>query len=290
MNVLAASAEVAIWQGRVADVRAIIDTVSGMAEPAGPPDPSLAWLAALGLRAEADGAATARARRDEPALEMARRRAAAIVAALDHARADPATQAIVSGSSRGQGLASLCAAEARRVERADTPADWAGVAAAWASAGRPFPEAYARFREAESILAARGDRHAAEAALRAADVTARTLGAEPLGEAVRLLARHARIELDPKEDRSLNETVPVAADGASATYGFTERELEVLHLVAGGWSNQQIGDVLFISRKTASVHVSNIMGKLDVRSRVEAAAVAHRLGLGRDAPGPPGST
>ncbi len=290
MNVLAASAEAACWQGRIAEVRSIIDTVGGMAEPAGPPDPALAWLAALGLRAEADGAATARARHDEPALEMARRRAAAIVAALDQARADPATQAIVSGSSRGQGLSLLCAAEARRVERADTSADWASVASAWASAERPFPEAYARFREAESILAARGDRHAAEAALRAADATARALGAEPLRESVQLLARHARIELEPKEDRIVHGSPQVAGDGAAATYGFTERELEVLRLVAGGWSNQQIGDTLFISRKTASVHVSNIMGKLDVRSRVEAAAVAHRLGLGLDAPGPPGST
>ena len=60
-------------------------------------------------------------------------------------------------------------------------------------------------------------------------------------------------------------------------------------LVAGGWSNQQIADRLFISRKTASVHVSNILGKLGVERREEAAAVAHRVGLGRDVPPPPGS-
>jgi DNA-binding NarL/FixJ family response regulator len=59
--------------------------------------------------------------------------------------------------------------------------------------------------------------------------------------------------------------------------------------VAGGWSNQQIADALFISRKTASVHVSNILGKLGAGSRVEAAAIAHRLGLGADAPLPPDS-
>jgi DNA-binding NarL/FixJ family response regulator len=69
--------------------------------------------------------------------------------------------------------------------------------------------------------------------------------------------------------------------------GFTPREEEVLRLVAGGWTNQQIADRLFISRKTASVHVSNILGKLGVDSRVEAAAIAHRLGLGGDAPPPP---
>jgi DNA-binding NarL/FixJ family response regulator len=49
--------------------------------------------------------------------------------------------------------------------------------------------------------------------------------------------------------------------------------------VAGGWSNQQIADALFITRKTASVHVSNILGKLGVTTRTEAATVAARLGL-----------
>jgi DNA-binding NarL/FixJ family response regulator len=64
--------------------------------------------------------------------------------------------------------------------------------------------------------------------------------------------------------------------------GLTEREREVIRLVAAGQSNQQIADALFITRKTASVHVSNILGKLGVENRVEAAAVAHRLGLAGD--------
>jgi DNA-binding NarL/FixJ family response regulator len=64
--------------------------------------------------------------------------------------------------------------------------------------------------------------------------------------------------------------------------GLTPRELEVLRLVAAGRSNGQIAEALFISRKTASVHVSNILAKLGVHSRTEAAAAAHRLGL--DAP------
>jgi DNA-binding NarL/FixJ family response regulator len=61
--------------------------------------------------------------------------------------------------------------------------------------------------------------------------------------------------------------------------GLTRRELEVLRLVADGRSNRQIAEELFISVKTASVHVSNILAKLDVSGRVEAAAVVHRLGL-----------
>jgi DNA-binding CsgD family transcriptional regulator len=62
-------------------------------------------------------------------------------------------------------------------------------------------------------------------------------------------------------------------------FGLTARELEVLRLVADGRSNGQIAESLFISRKTASVHVSNILAKLGVSTRVEAAALAHRRGL-----------
>jgi DNA-binding NarL/FixJ family response regulator len=53
----------------------------------------------------------------------------------------------------------------------------------------------------------------------------------------------------------------------------------VLALVAAGRSNRQIAEALFISAKTASVHVSNILAKLAVGNRVEAAGVAHRLGI-----------
>jgi DNA-binding CsgD family transcriptional regulator len=65
----------------------------------------------------------------------------------------------------------------------------------------------------------------------------------------------------------------------AAQLGLTRREVEVLALVAVGRSNRQIAQALFISPKTAGVHVSNILAKLGVAGRVEAAAVAHRLGL-----------
>ncbi len=88
------------------------------------------------------------------------------------------------------------------------------------------------------------------------------------------LARQARIALEhPSGDAPLRDPL-----------GLTEREAEVIRLVAAGRSNQQIADELFITRKTASVHVSNILGKLGVANRVEAAAVAQRLGLGLDEP------
>ena len=88
------------------------------------------------------------------------------------------------------------------------------------------------------------------------------------------------------------ETKTDAQDGPSAddrSVGLTERELEVLRLIAGGWSNQQIATELFISRKTASVHASNIYDKLGASNRAEAAAIARRLGLVLDPPLPPGS-
>jgi DNA-binding NarL/FixJ family response regulator len=63
-------------------------------------------------------------------------------------------------------------------------------------------------------------------------------------------------------------------------FGLTPRELEVLGLVAAGHTNREIGAALFMSEKTASVHVSRILSKLGVRTRTQAAAVATRAGLG----------
>jgi DNA-binding CsgD family transcriptional regulator len=85
----------------------------------------------------------------------------------------------------------------------------------------------------------------------------------------------------------------VSGDSAEPVYvgrlGLTDRESEVLGFIAAGWSNQEIGDALFISRKTVSVHASHIFDKLGAGNRSEAAAIAHRLGLDVDAPPPPGS-
>ena len=69
------------------------------------------------------------------------------------------------------------------------------------------------------------------------------------------------------------------ADDAAERLGLTRREREVLALVADGRSNRQIGEQLYMAESTAGVHVSNILGKLGVTRRSEAAAVAHRMGL-----------
>jgi DNA-binding NarL/FixJ family response regulator len=99
------------------------------------------------------------------------------------------------------------------------------------------------------------------------------MGAEPLLVEAHTLARRARLRLP-----EVQSPTP-AGDRDIDSYGLTERELEVLQLVAAGRSNPQIASELFISPKTASVHVSNIISKLNVTSRGEAAAVAHRLGF-----------
>ncbi len=147
----------------------------------------------------------------------------------------------------------------------------------------PYHLAYARFRQAEALLAGGGDRDAATPVLRrAANITGR-LGARLLDGEVKALARRGRLQLD-------SPTTPTAgAPAPTDQLGLTPREAEVLVLVAAGRSNRQIAQALFISPKTASVHVSNILAKLGVATRIEAAAVAHRLGLDAPEPRSPGS-
>ncbi|HET9971574.1 MAG TPA: response regulator transcription factor, partial [Streptosporangiaceae bacterium] len=145
---------------------------------------------------------------------------------------------------------------------------WDEAAAAWDGLAEPYPRAQALLRAAEAALA-RGDRDGAAERLQRAASLAAELGTRPLGEQITLLARRARIQL-------AGEELPEEPAG---DLGLTERELEVLRLVAAGRSNREIASELFISPKTASVHVSNILSKLHVGSRGEAAATAHALRL-----------
>ncbi len=140
-------------------------------------------------------------------------------------------------------------------------AAWEKAAAAWEGLGNPYYHARALCRAAESALAG-GDHDGAAAMLRTVVEITDRLGAVPLGEEAAGLLRRTR-----------------APRTGSAPLGLTPREFEVLRLVAEGRSNRDIAEALFISVKTASVHVSNILGKLEVTSRGEAAATAHRLGL-----------
>jgi DNA-binding NarL/FixJ family response regulator len=100
------------------------------------------------------------------------------------------------------------------------------------------------------------------------------VAARPLRERIEGLARRARIDLETEEPAA-----PSAPRSTTDPYGLTVREREVLDLVAAGRTNREIGERLFISEKTASVHVTHILGKLGVSSRVEAALVAARAGM-----------
>jgi DNA-binding CsgD family transcriptional regulator len=217
-----------------------------------------AWpLVWLGLRIDADALQAAR-RRGEPEEQEIRARAAALAR---FAEGLPAVTA------RAAGCRALVAPEAARA--AAEPAEWAAAVASWRRLGEPYMLAYALMRDAEASAEA-GDRGRAAAAAGEALVHLRALGAQPLLDELLAISRRARLAVEgtPAGD--------AAQDGPLAGYGLTDRELEVLRLVAEGRSNSQIGAELFITRKTASVHVSNILAKLGVSSRGEAAAVLNR--------------
>ncbi|MEV4112850.1 AAA family ATPase [Nonomuraea sp. NPDC049695] len=142
---------------------------------------------------------------------------------------------------------------------------WDLAVSAWAALRQPYAEAQSLAGAASAALAA-GDRQEAAARLGRARELAGRLGATPLLEQLDVFARRARIGGSEE-----------AADGHPL--GLTARELEVLREVTKGRSNREIAEALFISVKTVSVHVSNILAKLGVATRGEAAATAHRLHL-----------
>jgi DNA-binding NarL/FixJ family response regulator len=128
-----------------------------------------------------------------------------------------------------------------------------------------------RWREAEALIAA-GERDAALEPLNAAHETAVDLGAAWLRGEIEGLAARARLALQAPVVAGDVEDGDEDDDG----FGLTSRERQVLALVAEGATNREIGAQLFMAEKTASVHVSRILSKLNVRTRTEAAAVAHR--------------
>jgi DNA-binding CsgD family transcriptional regulator len=261
-------ADLALWQERPDDARAA--AAAGLRELAGTDD---AWFVGpllwLGTRAEADAAAERVPDRERSDGGRVGRellaRAREIVAAGE--RGTMFVPAVTAA------YALLCAAELDRREGGGDPEPWRRAAEAWDALGRPFPAAYARWRQAETLLGRRRGREGAEV-LVAAHAAAQRLGAAPLARELALLARRARVEL-------ANGTAPepAAAEDPAARLGITRREREVLGLVAGGLTNREIAQALFVTEKTAGAHVSSILAKLHVRSRLEAATAAQRLGL-----------
>jgi DNA-binding CsgD family transcriptional regulator/tetratricopeptide (TPR) repeat protein len=233
-------------------------------------------LVGLGLRGLAELAETARAGRDGSALDAAKERAEALrtrLAELSKRATTPSSKAWIAAAR----------SESDRVDGTTTTEAWTAVAAAWDAVPDPPEAAYARYRVAETALRRSGVRADVAATLRAAHATADALLAAPLKASIEGLARRARVPLDevsPPSDQPAATTAPARE---ARPRGLSARELEVLRLVAAGRSNGEIAERLFITRKTAGVHVTHILDKLGVSNRVEAAMAAARLGLAPDA-------
>jgi DNA-binding CsgD family transcriptional regulator len=191
-------------------------------------------------------------------------------------------------------VAMAATAEAHQLRATGAPASQAWIAAAerWDALGRPLCAAACRWRRAESCLE-HGEREPAAQAVAEALAAARRLGSGWLVGELEGLATRARLPLGATASAPGAAGAPGAAAAAPEAdadpFGLTARERQVLGLVARGATNRQIGEELYMAEKTASVHVSRILAKLDVRTRTEAAAVAHRLGLTTQ-PGTDGET
>ena len=230
----------------------------------------------ISLELIADMVADARSRGDERSEASALSIAAPFVGRVEHLLALDEKGAV---TPRSRGELATIAAERSRIAGTNDTALWRTAAETWQSIGEPYPEACARTRLADALLAADAPRTEVAAELRAAALVADALGAVPLRERIARASRWARVDLRAEPASA------AGADGAevdTSPFSLTPREREVLGLVADGRTNGQIAEALFISTKTASVHVSNILAKLGVTNRAEAAAVAHRAGLARD--------
>jgi DNA-binding CsgD family transcriptional regulator/tetratricopeptide (TPR) repeat protein len=267
------SAELALWQGRPIDARReIADAFDRVGALEAGNISRIGPVIALALRAEADQADAARSRRSDGELDEIRKIAARYIGLIrgmhdEIARDRPAQVRLAMA------YLSLCEAEVSRLDGAPARGSWSMAAAAFAGLSMPYQQAYTRWRESEALLAARESRVAASDALVEAYGIATHLGAEPLRREIEATAQRARIDLSPSHH------APAGGPKPAAPFGLTPRELEVLQLVVAGQTNREIADTLFISENTAGVHVSNILGKLGVSRRMEAAAIASSLGL-----------
>ena len=158
-------------------------------------------------------------------------------------------------------------AEAARLSGEAAPELWQAAVDGFAF-GHVYEQARSRWRLAEALLAVGNRTGAAEQAGAAHEVAVR-LGAAPLRAGVEALVRRGRLDVD----------LPGVRRGSDPSAVFTPREAEVLALLAQGRTNRQVGAALYISEKTASVHVSNILAKLGANGRTEAVAIAASRGL-----------
>jgi DNA-binding CsgD family transcriptional regulator/tetratricopeptide (TPR) repeat protein len=227
-------------------------------------------LFVLALRACADAAEHARSRDDAVELASAVAGSARLSEIRAAAKVDPFGDRRTPVTAHADVLS--WQAEESRLRGTSDPAAWERATAAWDALNRPHRAAYARWRQAQALLASPHGRTAAAAPLQTA--AAQAVQHVPLSGSIADLAHRARIDVTVS-DLSPRSDEPEHVSGL----GLTERELAVLRLLGDGKTNAEIGAELFISRSTASVHVTNILRKLGVSSRVQASAVAAQAGL-----------
>jgi DNA-binding CsgD family transcriptional regulator len=263
-------AEHALWQGDCA--RALAEAEAAIDADAWPAhSPSVIRVTAVALAARADRAARLRAAGDSAGVDAEAAAGAALLGVAADGASYPARPKAVLGPE-GHGWLARCEAEYARLTGVNSPAVWEKVLAEFGP-GYRYEAARTQWRLAEALVEA-GRRDEATAVWRQARDTASRLRAAPLGAALDDLARRAR--LDPGSGNRGGHSGGSGATNPLAA--LTDREREVLSLLARGMSNREIGTELFITPKTASVHVSNILAKLGASSRTEAAAIAHREG------------
>jgi DNA-binding CsgD family transcriptional regulator len=263
---LAAIGTLRLWQGRLEDAAATLETALEYVSDLvfAPWLHDFVEVYPVAARIAAERAAHARAKRSSDAGARAAEADRAL-AALDAmlAQLPPAKRA-----PRPEAYRLLTAAETARAAQRDDTRAWEHVAQKFRQLEEPYTAAYALMRQADALVTENNPRAASEP-LREAHRITMALGERPLRGEIEALAQRSRASLDDGAEE------PADPFGA---HGITPREHQVLRLLAEGASNREIAEVLVISEKTASVHVSHILGKLGARNRAEAAAIAYRVG------------
>jgi DNA-binding CsgD family transcriptional regulator len=270
-------AEHALWHGDTPTAVALAQVTVRAIESEEGYSPRVIRPAAAGLCALADQAWQARAAGDEERARAAVAEAEGLVHAAREGAAYPAHPDFALGVD-GRGWLARAEAEWHRAQGDNDPAAWQTVVDTFGPAF-VYETARSRWRLAEALAEA-GRRDEAQRELLAAAEVADRIGARPLRSALSDLARRARLADRPVPAIAGRGQAGGGAAARDPLGGLTERETEVLRLLAAGHSNREIAAELFIATKTASVHVSNILGKLGVATRTEAAAVAHAQGIG----------
>ena len=266
-----------IWRGQPTEaLESIRENLARSADPQRDIHMRTSYM--LGIRAAADLAEVARPTGDAAALERALADGREFSERLD--RQAELVHALPEGGDPHLALdQALGKAELSRLETPSSPDRWATAAAAAAALQHRHELSYCRYREAEALLLSRGSRPAAQAAVREAHRAAMDMGASLLGDEIEGLASRSRLTLDDEEADDASAAPSSDTIGPGGRFKLTRREQDVLERLVSGHTNRDIASDLFISEKTASVHVSNIKSKLGANGRAEIAAIAVRLRL-----------